>query len=289
LCQDCWSSRICTKCFLNTPNPGKAWCHDCWNSNGKCIKCKTNAPNPGHKWCQNCFTAKNAKVCSKCKTHPPNNGYALCRNCWNPTGLSLVPTKTMTSNKYPNIEKQFHDGMAKKLYKGTIIEILSVYDKNRFTDYEKYKSTVAKANNNQANEKRWWHGSNLNCSLWTSQKICGGSCHICNILSKGFMMKYANSKNAWGRFGAGLYFAPDAAKSSDYTQPFQNVRCLILCKVVVGNAKICYKDEPTLKAPPSGYHSVLGKPGSGGSLNFPELVVFNEDAILPAYAVFYKI
>jgi len=101
-------------------------------------------------------------------------------------------------------------------------------------------------------------------------------------------MKYVNTKNAWGRFGAGLYFAPDAAKSNDYTQPYNSVRCLILCKVVVGNAKILYQDQSNLKAPPQGFDSVLGKPGGGGALNYPELVLFNEDAVLPAYVVFYK-
>jgi len=94
-------------------------------------------------------------------------------------------------------------------------------------------------------------------------------------------------KNAWGRFGAGLYFAPDAAKSNDYAQPHKEIRCLILCKVVVGKTMICTQDQPDLLAPPMGYDSVLGEPG--GTLNYPEVVIFNEDAILPAYVVFYRL
>jgi len=52
--------------------------------------------------------------------------------------------------------------------------------------------------------------------------------------------------------------------------------------------KFFHQDQPTLKAPPQGFDSVLGQPGTGGVLNYPELVLFNEDAILPAYAVFYQ-
>jgi len=162
-----------------------------------------------------------------------------------------------------------------------------VYNTVRNKEYEKYKTAIAQKNGD-ANEKRWWHGSNLACPLWQTRASCNSACHICNILNKGFLMKYANTKNSWGRFGAGLYFAPDAAKSNDYTNPYQNVRCLILCKVVVGKPMIYLQDQPDLTAPPLGYDSVLGETG-GGNLNYPELVLFNEDAILPAYAVFYEL
>jgi len=221
--------------------------------------------------------------------NPHNKGFALCQTCWgSDDGLKLMTTKTLKSSKYQTIEKQFQDGMAKKQYKGTIVEILSVYDKTRFRRYEKYKQNIIQKNNGQANEKRWWHGSNLGCELWKNKQACSGACHICNILKMGFLMKYANTKNAWGRFGAGLYFAPDAAKSNDYTKPHNKVRCQILCKVVVGNAKVFVEDQPLLTAPPPGYDSVLGKPGTGGALNFPELVLYTEEAMLPAYVVFYK-
>jgi hypothetical protein len=36
----------------------------------------------------------------------------------------------------------------------------------------------------------------------------------------------------------------------------------------------------------AGCHSVMGIPG--GSLNFPELVVYNSEAILPRYIIAYK-
>ena len=84
-----------------------------------------------------------------------------------------------------------------------------------------------------------------------------------------------------------LSFAPDACKSHDYTADHQGIRCLLLCKVAVGNAKTYYSDQPTLTGPPSGYNSVLGLAG-GGVLNYPELVLYNEDAVLPAYVVFYR-
>uniref|UniRef100_A0A6B2LPH1 Poly [ADP-ribose] polymerase n=1 Tax=Arcella intermedia TaxID=1963864 RepID=A0A6B2LPH1_9EUKA len=107
-------------------------------------------------------------------------------------------------------------------------------------------------------------------------------------MDQGFLMKYALTTRSWGRFGKGLYFAPDAAKSNDYAvaEPNSGVKCLILCKVVVGKAMIYRTDQTTLTQPPSGYDSVLGE--TGQSLNYPELVIYNDRAILPAYVVFYQ-
>jgi hypothetical protein len=83
----------------------------------------------------------------------------------------------------------------------------------------------------------------------------------------------------------GIYIAPDACKSHDYTKPFKKVRALVLCRVAVGNCHKVYEDEH-FTAPPQGYDSILGEPG--GSLNYPECVLFDEAAICPSYVVLYK-
>jgi len=217
-------------------------------------------------------------------------GYDLCQACYLGGVLVLKDTQQFDVTKYASIENQFQVGMKKKNYIANIVCILSVFDTKRFKDYTAYlKMVESNRNLKHGNEKRWWHGSALKCQLWKTKKVCGTQgCHVCSILDQGFLMKYANSTRSWGRFGKGLYFAPDAAKSNDYAvgEPNSGIKCLILCKVVVGKAMIYQTDQTTLTQPPPGYDSVLGE--TGQSLNFPELVIYNDSAILPAYVVFFK-
>ena len=44
-------------------------------------------------------------------------------------------------------------------------------------------------------------------------------------------------------------------------------------------------DQTHLTAPPWGYDSVYGQ--AGGSLNYPEVVLNDEEAILPRYVIMY--
>jgi len=61
---------------------------------------------------------------------------------------------------------------------------------------------------------------------------------------------------------------------------------MFLCYVVVGKGIILTQDNQSLVDPPDGYDSVLGDPG--GSLNYDEVVVYDQDAVLPGYAIFYN-
>jgi len=84
-----------------------------------------------------------------------------------------------------------------------------------------------------------------------------------------------------------LYFAPDAAKSHDYATPNSSgVRCLLLCKVLAGNTYKTKSIKISTPLPPSGYNSVLGEVSPGG-LNYPELVVYTDSAVMVCYVVFY--
>jgi hypothetical protein len=90
------------------------------------------------------------------------------------------------------------------------------------------------------------------------------------------------------RFGRGLYFAHNSSKANDYTSPNSTtgLRVMFQCDVACGKVYCTQYDMTSLTSPPSGYDSVEGVPG--GSLNYPEMVVYNEDAVMPRYIVFYK-
>lgn len=61
---------------------------------------------------------------------------------------------------------------------------------------------------------------------------------------------------------------------------------MFLAHVVVGRGYKTITDISHLSQPPNGYDSVLGEPG--GSLNHDELVVYKNEAALPAYFIIYR-
>ena len=83
-----------------------------------------------------------------------------------------------------------------------------------------------------------------------------------------------------------MYLAPNSSKCHEYTQGCNGYRALILCDVAPGRKYIETHDQTKLKAPPPGYDSVYGQ--HGGRLNYDEIVLYNEDAILPKYVIMYQ-
>jgi len=89
------------------------------------------------------------------------------------------------------------------------------------------------------------------------------------------------------RFGPGIYTSSTSSKSNDYSHNGKSSswKAIMLNKVVVGKGYKVKQDKPSLTGPPTGYDSVLAE--TGQSLNHDELIVFNEDAIRPAWLVMY--
>ena len=98
------------------------------------------------------------------------------------------------------------------------------------------------------------------------------------------------SRVGWGA-GPGFYFALQASKSHEYPPremqalpPGTHSRSMLLCKVAKGKVFRSERNMDTLTQPPDGFHSVLGvatEEGEEGDLNYDELVVYDEAAILP--------
>lgn len=61
---------------------------------------------------------------------------------------------------------------------------------------------------------------------------------------------------------------------------------MFICKVIIGKGKQLYTDDTTLTDAPPGYDSVLGEVGQ--NLNYDEIIVYNQDAVLPSYMVVYR-
>ena len=92
--------------------------------------------------------------------------------------------------------------------------------------------------------------------------------------------------------GPGFYFALQASKSHEYPPremqalpPGTHSRSMLLCKVAKGKVFRSERNMDTLTQPPDGFHSVKGVATEEGPLNYDELVVYDEAAILPCAAL----
>jgi hypothetical protein len=91
-------------------------------------------------------------------------------------------------------------------------------------------------------------------------------------------------------------FAQQASKSHEYPlsemrklKPGQHIRRMLLCKVARGNVYRTADNMDDLQgAAPEGYDSVHGDAQKGGALNFDELVMYKEEAVLPFAIVEYR-
>ena len=162
-----------------------------------------------------------------------------------------------------------------------LIEVLEISNPLLQDQYDEYKATLV-GTVGRSKEQIVFHG----CAETAIESIIHG----------GFKKEYRQtSSGVWQRFGAGFYFATNAFKSHEY--PLDDMdelplgehqRTMILCKLALGRSLETQKDMPHLRGPPDGYDSVYGKGDPDGALNYDELVVYKEAAVLPYAIVRYS-
>ncbi|KXN91287.1 Tankyrase-1, partial [Leucoagaricus sp. SymC.cos] len=143
------------------------------------------------------------------------------------------------------------------------------------------------------NERFLFHGTSRACSLGEDRStihLCMlPECHLCCIVRNSFDIRKCGTKNKFQRrFGTGIYTTSVSSKADDYTQNIDQeaaTRVLLLNRVIVGKPNRRIHNAVNLTAPPPGCHSVIGEPGAG--LNYEETVVYNDDAIRPAFLIVY--
>lgn len=117
-----------------------------------------------------------------------------------------------------------------------------------------------------------------------------GQCAVCGIAGQSLKLSLSTTRFP-GRFGVGLYFSSVSSKSNDYAAPQNSAkpsyRAIFLCSIAVGKGYEVYQDQPQLTAPPQGYDSVLGQ--TGHTLNYDEVIVYDEAAVLPLYLITYEV
>jgi len=165
-----------------------------------------------------------------------------------------------------------------------------------FQDYQKriqIHAILSPEGRDPAIECLLFHGTERACLLGEDESqtnLCQmGQCKLCNIIRNSFDVKLCGSHHKFSRFGKAIYTTACSSKADDYSSnsnPQAKRRVLLLNRVITGKEFNTKLNSNHLMQPPAGYHSVVGKPGV--HLNYEETVVYNNDAIRPAYLVVYE-
>lgn len=165
--------------------------------------------------------------------------------------------------------------------------------------FERYQAAVGNV--------RWrYHGTSSACDFGVNLAAAPcdrQECALCNILAHGFRLSKAgtgpNGHIRSLRYGCGIYLSATSGKSNDYAFNTERKRrgkrgrterwrCMFVCSVAAGKAFRTTDGQLFLtnRAPP-GYDSVVGEVGD--NLNYDELVVYSEAAVLPEFLVIYTV
>ncbi|KAF8910519.1 hypothetical protein CPB84DRAFT_1763865 [Gymnopilus junonius] len=223
--------------------------------------------------------------------HPENKGYGKSKR------LRLLSS---SNPQFSTIEKQFYKGWKHpnkpKPKVHAIFKILS--PDSILRPYHRYRALILSSpalrnrTKNPANEQLLFHGTNRHCTLaedGSRIRLCILSkCNLCSVIRNSFDVKKCGTKHKFRRFGTGIYTTACSSKADDYAlnaDESTKLRVLLVSRVIVGNPHKRRQNATGLTEPPCGHHSVVGEPGI--DLNYEETVVYDNDAIRPAYLIVY--
>jgi len=312
-CNSCHDFDLCQSCYKsgNFPSPHETWhgitlfrepgrvkltmeynCDTCGMSPiiGQRFRCKICND---FDQCDSCHTQRKT-----CKSHKNYHEMAIFLEPgsieYDPTRIEEIPQVYFTaldkdSPERQRIEKYFKSCWQKLTQNGLeILHVLEVQNSKLSKDFEEYYLEL-QSRNQDPNDQERWHGTKRKCKLYETLELCSDTtCALCSIVTHGFDQKRAQSNISFGRFGKGIYFAPHSCKSHAYTQAMNGIRVMLLCKICLGNTYVTRKNMQHITIAPPGYDSVSGDTGKGSVLNWPEIVIYNNRAVLPINVIFYK-
>ncbi|KAF5675565.1 hypothetical protein FDENT_9700 [Fusarium denticulatum] len=103
-----------------------------------------------------------------------------------------------------------------------------------------------------------------------------------------YLLKYADDE---GMFGPGIYSTPNSSKADVYAKNHHvssNLHAMLICYVVATKPQRKLLADQDITRPSRGFNCVEGVTiDNGGSLQYPEFVVYREDAIIPVGLIMY--
>jgi len=149
---------------------------------------------------------------------------------------------------------------------------------------------------NPGNMQRRFHCCGIKCAGWTGTPCADPACPLCNIILNGFQKSYANPH---ARFGAGLYSSATPVKCYGYAKDNGRAqpRYMLICSVVEGVADVSEKQIPYAKHTKTPLDSKFNSryiansmyDASNPSQITDELVVYDDDAMIPKYLIVFDV
>ncbi|THH27652.1 hypothetical protein EUX98_g6532 [Antrodiella citrinella] len=152
----------------------------------------------------------------------------------------------------------------------------------------KYGTTAATV------ERMLFHGSKRGCYLGedkTQLYPCNNTdCFLCLILKCSFQLNKITNPRLM--FGKGFYTSSVSSKSDIYVENRKYIksrqRAMFLSNVSIGRSQTLYQADNARTGPDFPFDSVeAATKANGGAVNYPETVVYREDAILPSVVIMY--
>lgn len=207
---------------------------------------------------------------------------------------------------YGKVRKDLIDNWRMTGPKPTLERIFQVEMPPQFNTHKAYRRRIsAKRGRDNLNVVSHYHGTSSLCNVGvnaSSRPCLDPGCNVCNIMANGFKCEFAETSLVGGqrfalRFGVGLYSSSTSGKANDYSKGAElphagkRFRGMFVVDVVAG---MSYKtDAARLRSPDvesilrNDYDSVMGIPGD--NLNFDELVVYDNDAMIPTFYISYSL
>jgi len=194
---------------------------------------------------------------------------------------------------------------------GEVQSVLRIENQTIQARFDAYRSALPTPNVRQR-----FHGTTRECNFCVDGEAppCKEySCALCSICAQSFSLEASgagpNANNAvaralpaGGRYGRGLYFTRASSKANDYSvkvgEGAGKTRVVFLCEVAEGlsvevSDQSIEDDEINMLIRARGqggqYDSVVAEGGGDGPLNYHEVVVYDNNAVLPKYLIVYTL
>lgn len=205
---------------------------------------------------------------------------------------------------YKDVAKSFGKSWHSTLPRPRIARIyLITWTKKLRSSFDIYRANVGKKmkGSKRPKEVKRFRSETRYCRLGDPgrpRKPCKmPQCRLCRAIVTGFRssLNYkrqlvAQGQTASSRFGAGIYMAPSSSKAYGYAlnggAGSGRYRAVFSTRVVLGKSQIVKFDDWRRTRPQKGYDSIEAHPQAGGPT---ELLVFNANAVRPAYMIILKV
>ncbi|KAK0467746.1 uncharacterized protein EV420DRAFT_1684195 [Desarmillaria tabescens] len=247
-------------------------------------------------------------ICLVCESAPKRQNYQFCSQKCTKEAASRAPELMRVPKGHvihDNVTKlwseKWHDSTTPcpsiaKIY-------LITWTAEMRTSFDAYREEVARKRNradDKPKEIKCFRSERRACRLGDSKSydsLCNNqNCRLCVAIktsfgtSLDFKRQQVNSGAKDGiRFGGGIYMSASSNKAFEYAKNLKKgseYLAVLVTRTVLGNIQILSAEDHTRMEPNKGYDSVKGRADGGGSL---EYVVYDENAVRPAYLIMVKV